>query len=147
MTVIILIKMFFEASDSGNVEVVRTVTEEPQDDDCRKRYYKVFCCNCHQSGIVIRNCDNILVPNLRKLIRGPVDRLVKSAASVTRLGEFLQVLGTKLSPESSPNILVTFWAFSYNVTCFKICAWLLFGQFLGEIKQFFIPSSGYTECC
>ena len=39
------------------------------------------------------------------------------AISVTRLGEFLQVLGTKLSPKSSPNILVTFWTISKNVTC------------------------------
>ena len=50
--------------------------------------------------------------------------------SVTRLGEFLQVLGTKLSPKSSPNILVTFWAISNNVTIMlKVCGFFL-GNFL-----------------
>ena len=33
-----------------------------------------------------------------------------------QIGRFLQVLGTKVSHESSPNILVTFWAISNNVT-------------------------------
>ena len=64
--------------------------------------------------------------------------------SVTRLGKFLQVLGTKLSPKSSPNISVTFGLFPIMSLVCKISVWLLFGQFWGEIRQIFIPSSGHT---
>ena len=33
-----------------------------------------------------------------------------------QIGQFLQVLGNKLSHKSSPNILVIFWTISNNVT-------------------------------
>ena len=50
------------------------------------------------------------------------------------------VFGNKLSHKSSPNILVTFWAISNNVTIMlKVC-----GQLFGEIRQLFIPSTGLT---
>ena len=65
-----------------------------------------------------------------------VDKYVNVATSVTRLVKLLQVLGTKLSPKSSPNILVNFWDICNNVTCLQISAWLLFGQFWREIRQF-----------
>ena len=38
------------------------------------------------------------------------------ASQCDQIGWFLQVLGNKLSHKSSPNILVTFWAISNNVT-------------------------------
>ena len=57
-----------------------------------------------------------------------------------QIGQFLQVLCNKVSHKSNQNILVTFWAISNNVKS----VWLLFGHFQGEIRQFFIPSSGHT---
>ena len=57
-----------------------------------------------------------------------------------QIGRFLQVLGNKLYYKRSPNILVTFWAISNNVTIMlKVC-----GQLFGEIRQLFIPSTGLT---
>ena len=47
---------------------------------------------------------------------------------MTRLGKVLQIICTKLSPKSSPNILVTFWAISNNVTC----CWIVCGYSLGN---------------
>ena len=39
-----------------------------------------------------------------------------SLAQCDEIGRFLQILGNKLSHKSSPNILVSFWAISNNVT-------------------------------
>ena len=47
-----------------------------------------------------------------------------------QIGRFLQVLGNKLYYKRSPNILVTFWAISNNVTIMlKVCGFFL-GNFL-----------------
>ena len=49
-----------------------------------------------------------------------------------------------LTTISLTSILVTFWAISNNDSYVK-SVWLLFGQFWGEIRQLFIPTSGLTD--
>ena len=46
---------------------------------------------------------------------GSVDYFV-SLDQCDQIGRFLQVLGNKLSHKSRPNMMVTFWAISNNVT-------------------------------
>ena len=53
-----------------------------------------------------------------------------------QIGRFLQVLGNKMSQKSSPNILVTFRAISYNVTImYKVRGYFL-GNFGGKLGNF-----------
>ena len=50
---------------------------------------------------------------------------------------FLQVLGKILSHKSNPNIMVTFWTISYNVTIMlKVCGYFL-GNFWGKLATFY----------
>ena len=67
------------------------------------------------------------------------------ATSATRLGDFLKILGKKLSDKNSPNSLRIFGLFQANIFLCENLLWLLFWQILEMIWLLFITTSGRTD--
>ena len=65
---------------------------------------------------------------------------------MTRFGYFLKLFGDNFLQELSKYLLI-FWVF-WNMSLFQIIKmhWLLLGQLLEDLGNFFIPTSGHTDC-
>ena len=73
----------------------------------------------------------------------PLTRVCVSRGQCDQIGRVFTIFGNKLSHPSSPNILLPFGLF-LKMSLLRKKYVATFGQFLEEICQLFIPSSGHT---